>query len=110
MVLLLLFFVQQGGRISRPSKKFVPQLHMASSTGIMLLPNGVSEYKVLGGLSGMTSRCIIPHSSRSCNCCDSICDGLLFRRQDRNYLEIHSYVDNRRILLTFNLISPILLS
>lgn len=29
-----------------PSKKFVPQLHMASSTGIMLLPNGVSEYSI----------------------------------------------------------------
>ncbi len=65
-------FVQQGGWISSPSKKFLPQLHMASSTGMMLLPNGVSEYMVLGGLSGMTSRCIIPHSSRSCNCCDSI--------------------------------------
>lgn len=33
-----------------PSKKFVPQLHMASSTGIMLLPNGVSEYSIRIGV------------------------------------------------------------
>ncbi len=66
------FFVQHDGWMSSPSKKFVPQLHMASSTGMMLLPNGVREYIVLGGLSGMTSRCSIPHSSRSCSCCESI--------------------------------------
>ena len=66
------FFVQHGGWMSSPSKKPAPQSHMASSTGMMLRPNGVREYRVLGGLSGMTSRCSIPHSSRSCNCCDSI--------------------------------------
>lgn len=66
------FFARQGGWISSLSKKPAPQLHMASSTGIILRPNAVSEYMVLGGLSGITSRCIIPHSSKSCNCCDSI--------------------------------------
>ena len=45
---------------------------VSESGEIILRPNGVSEYMVLGGLSGMTSLCIIPHSSRSCNCCDSI--------------------------------------
>ena len=58
--------------MSSSSKKFVPQSHMASSTGMTLRPNGVREYSVLGGLSGMTSRCSIPHSARSCSCCDSI--------------------------------------
>ncbi len=58
--------------MSDPSKKPAPQSHMASGTGMTLRPNGVREYSVLGGLSGMTSRCSIPHSSKSCNCCDSI--------------------------------------
>ena len=66
------FSEQHGGWMSSPSKKPAPQSHMASSTGMMLRPNGVREYSVLGGLSGMTSRCSIPHSSRLCNCCDSI--------------------------------------
>ena len=42
--------------MSSPSEKPAPQSHMASSTGMMLRPNGVREYSVLGGLSGMTSR------------------------------------------------------
>ena len=46
--------------MSGPSKMPAPQSHMASGTGMMLRPNGVREYSVPGGLSGMTSRCSIP--------------------------------------------------
>ena len=44
------FFVQHGGWISSPSKKPAPQSHMAFNTEMMLCPNGVREYSVLGGL------------------------------------------------------------
>ena len=49
------YFELQGGVISKPSRKAVPQLHIESKTGIMLRPKAVREYKVLGGFSGMTS-------------------------------------------------------
>ena len=41
--------------MSSPSKKPAPQSHMAFSTGIMLRPNEVREYSVLGGLSVIVS-------------------------------------------------------
>ena len=41
--------------MSSPSKKPAPQSHMASSTGMMLRPNEVREYSVLGGLSVIVS-------------------------------------------------------
>lgn len=48
-------FEPQGGVISNPSRKCIPQLHIESNTGMILFPKAVSEYKVLGGFSGITS-------------------------------------------------------
>ena len=50
----------------------VPHRHIASITGIMLSPNAVREYTVLGGFSGITSLCTMPLSSKSRSCWESI--------------------------------------
>ena len=84
-----------GGLIWGPLTSFIVSVIVSMIEMVTISENGI-----LGCIMNIVSSC-------SFACTTAVCH---FHRQAGNNLEVHSYVASHRILLTFNPISPILLS